>query len=211
MSLGTPSLEEWVPKTRLGWMVKEGRIASIKEIFDSNMVIKEPEIVDYLLPDLKHEVVDVNIVQKQTDAGRLTRFRVMVVVGNFDGYVGIGLGKAKQLRRAIDKAIREAKLNIVPVRRGCGSWECSCHEPHSVPFTVSGRAGSVRIRLIPAPKGTGLVAGDAAKVVLRYAGIQDVWTWTKGETRTTINFVAATYDALRNTYKFVTVYDWARK
>lgn len=211
MSLGTPSLEEWVPKTRLGWMVKEGRIASIKEIFDSNMVIKEPEIVDYLLPDLKHEVVDVNIVQKQTDAGRLTRFRVMVVVGNFDGYVGIGLGKAKQLRRAIDKAIREAKLNIVPVRRGCGSWECSCHEPHSVPFTVMGKAGSVRIRLIPAPKGTGLVAGDAAKVVLRYAGIQDVWTWTKGETRTTINFVAATYDALRNTYKFVTVYDWARK
>lgn len=211
MSLGTPSLEEWVPKTRLGWMVKEGRIASIKEIFDSNMVIKEPEIVDYLLPDLKHEVVDVNIVQKQTDAGRLTRFRVMVVVGNFDGYVGIGLGKAKQLRRAIDKAIREAKLNIAPVRRGCGSWECSCHEPHSVPFTVTGRAGSVRIRLIPAPKGTGLVAGDAAKVVLRYAGIQDVWTWTKGETRTTINFVAAAYDALRNTYKFVTVYDWARK
>ncbi len=211
MSLGTPSLEEWVPKTRLGWMVKEGRIASIKEIFDSNMVIKEPEIVDYLLPDLKHEVVDVNIVQKQTDAGRLTRFRVMVVVGNFDGYVGIGLGKAKQLRRAIDKAIREAKLNIIPVRRGCGSWECSCHEPHSVPFTVTGKAGSVRIKLIPAPKGTGLVAGDAAKVVLRYAGIQDVWTWTKGETRTTINFVAATYDALRNTYKFVTVYDWARK
>ncbi len=211
MSLGTPSLEEWVPKTRLGWMVKEGRIASIKEIFDSNMIIKEPEIVDYLLPDLKHEVVDVNIVQKQTDAGRLTRFRVMVVVGNFDGYVGIGLGKAKQLRRAIDKAIREAKLNIVPVRRGCGSWECSCHEPHSVPFTVTGKAGSVRIRLIPAPKGTGLVAGDAAKVVLRYAGVQDVWTWTKGETRTTINFVAATYDALRNTYKFVTVYDWARK
>ncbi len=211
MSLGTPSLEEWVPKTRLGWMVKEGRIASIKEIFDSNMVIKEPEIVDYLLPDLKHEVVDVNIVQKQTDAGRLTRFRVMVVVGNFDGYVGIGLGKAKQLRRAIDKAIREAKLNIIPVRRGCGSWECSCHEPHSVPFTVTGKAGSVRIRLIPAPKGTGLVAGDAAKVVLRYAGVQDVWTWTKGETRTTINFVAATYDALRNTYKFVTVYDWARK
>ncbi len=211
MSLGTPSLEEWVPKTRLGWMVKEGRIASIKEIFDSNMVIKEPEIVDYLLPDLKHEVVDVNIVQKQTDAGRLTRFRVMVVVGNFDGYVGIGLGKAKQLRRAIDKAIREAKLNIIPVRRGCGSWECSCHEPHSVPFTVTGKAGSVRIKLIPAPKGTGLVAGDAAKVVLRYAGIQDVWTWTKGETRTTINFVAATHDALRNTYKFVTVYDWARK
>ncbi|MCD6323587.1 MAG: 30S ribosomal protein S5 [Desulfurococcales archaeon] len=204
-------LEEWVPKTKLGWMVKEGKISDIKEIFNNNLVIQEPEIVDYLLPNLKHEVVDVNIVQKQTDAGRMTRFRVLVVVGNFDGYVGIGLGKAKQLRQAIDKAIRNAKLNVIPVRRGCGSWACSCNEPHSVPFTVEGKAGSVRVRLIPAPKGTGLVAGDAAKVVLRYAGIKDIWTWSRGETRTTINFVAAVYDALRNTYKFVTVYDWARR
>jgi len=205
------SIEEWVPRTRLGWMVKEGKVASIKEVFDMNLVIQEPEIVDYLLPDLKHEVVDINIVQKQTDAGEVTRFRAMVVVGNFDGYVGIGLGKARQVRQAIEKAIRDAKLNIIPVRRGCGSWACSCSEPHSVPFTVEGKSGSVRVRLIPAPKGTGLVAGDAAKVVLRYAGVRDVWTWTKGETRTTINFVAATYNALRNTYKFVTVYDWGRR
>ena len=211
MAQAITSLEEWVPRTRLGWMVKEGKISSIKEIFDANMVIQEPEIVDYLLPDLKHEVVDVNIVQKQTDAGEMTRFRVLVVVGNFDGYVGIGLGKAKQVRQAIGKAIRNAKLNIIPVRRGCGSWACSCTEPHSVPFTVMGKSGSVRISLIPAPKGTGLVAGDAAKVVLRYAGIRDVWTWSRGETRTTINFVSAVYNALKNTYKFVTVYDWSRR
>ncbi len=211
MSRAITSLEEWVPRTRLGWMVKEGKISSIKEIFDMNLVIQEPEIVDYLLPDLQHEVVDVNIVQKQTDAGEMTRFRVLVVVGNFDGYVGIGLGKARQVRQAISKAIRNAKLNIMPVRRGCGSWACSCTEPHSVPFTVMGKCGSVRIKLIPAPKGTGLVAGDAAKVVLRYAGIKDVWTWSRGETRTTINFVGAVYDALKNTYKFVTVYDWTRR
>ncbi len=211
MSHAITSLEEWVPRTRLGWMVKEGKISSIKEIFDMNLVIQEPEIVDYLLPDLQHEVVDVNIVQKQTDAGEMTRFRVLVVVGNFDGYVGVGLGKARQVRQAISKAIRNAKLNIIPVRRGCGSWACSCTEPHSVPFTVMGKCGSVRIKLIPAPKGTGLVAGDAAKVVLRYAGIKDVWTWSRGETRTTINFVGAVYDALKNTYKFVTVYDWTRR
>ena len=211
MSRTINSLEEWVPRTRLGWMVKEGKISSIKEIFDMNLVIQEPEIVDYLLPDLQHEVVDVNIVQKQTDAGEMTRFRVLVVVGNFDGYVGVGLGKARQVRQAISKAIRNAKLNIIPVRRGCGSWACSCTEPHSVPFTVMGKCGSVRIKLIPAPKGTGLVAGDAAKVVLRYAGIKDVWTWSRGETRTTINFVGAVYDALKNTYKFVTVYDWTRR
>ncbi len=211
MSAQQQVLEEWVPKTRLGWMVKEGKISSLKEIFDNNLVIQEPEIIDYLLPDLKHEVVDVNIVQKQTDAGRMTRFRSLVVVGSFDGYVGIGLGKAKQLRQAINKAIRNAKLNIIPVRRGCGSWACSCNEPHSVPFAVSGKSGSVRVKLIPAPKGTGLVAGDAAKVVLRYAGIKDIWTWSRGETRTTINFVGAVYDALRNTYRFVTVYDWSRR
>jgi len=203
-------LSEWAPKTKLGRMVKEGRISSIKEIFDQNLIIREPEIVDYLLPNLKHEVLDVTIVQKQTDAGEVSKFRVVVVIGNFDGYVGLGVGKAKQIRQAIDKALREAKLNITPVRRGCGSWVCSCTDPHSVPFKVEGKSGSVKIMLVPAPKGTGLVAGDVAKVILRYAGISDVWTWSKGETRTTINFAYATFDALRRTYKFVTPYDWVR-
>lgn len=101
------ALSEWVPKTKLGRMVKEGRILSIKEIFDQNLVIREPEIVDYLLPNLKHEVLDVTIVQKQTDAGEVSKFRVVVVVGNFDGYVGLGIGKARQIRQAIDKAIRK--------------------------------------------------------------------------------------------------------
>jgi small subunit ribosomal protein S5 len=212
MSMPTPkaNLEEWVPRTRIGKMVKEGKITSIDEIFAMNVPILEPEIVDYLLPDLNHEIIDVGIVQKQTDAGELSRFRVVVIVGNENGYVGIGKGKAKQLRFAIEKAIINAKLNIVPVRRGCGSWECMCGTPHSVPFTVSGKSGSVRITLYPAPKGTGLVAGDVAKVVLRMAGIKDVWSKTLGETRTTYNFARATYNALVNTYRFVTPVDWAR-
>lgn len=212
MSMPTPkaNLEEWVPQTRIGKMVKEGKITSIDEIFAMNVPILEPEIVDYLLPDLKHEIIDVGIVQKQTDAGELSRFRVVVIVGNENGYVGIGKGKAKQLRFAIEKAIINAKLNIAPVRRGCGSWECMCGTPHSVPFTVSGKSGSVRITLYPAPKGTGLVAGDVAKVVLRMAGIKDVWSKTLGETRTTYNFARATYNALVNTYRFVTPVDWAR-
>jgi small subunit ribosomal protein S5 len=204
------NLEEWVPRTRIGKMVKEGKITSIDEIFAMNVPILEPEIVDYLLPDLNHEIIDVGIVQKQTDAGELSRFRVVVIVGNENGYVGIGKGKAKQLRFAIEKAIINAKLNIAPVRRGCGSWECMCGTPHSVPFTVSGKSGSVRITLYPAPKGTGLVAGDVAKVVLRMAGIKDVWSKTLGETRTTYNFARATYNALVNTYRSVTPVDWAR-
>lgn len=204
------ALESWVPRTKVGRLVREGKITSLKEIFDRNLPLLEPEIVDYLLPDLVYERIDVNLVQKVTDAGRISRFRVVVVVGNEDGFVGIGSGKARQYLVALQKAIRNAKLNITPVRRGCGSWECACGEPHSVPFVVSGKAGSVRIVLKPAPKGTGLVAGDVAKKVLNMAGIKDVWTQSFGETRTTYNFAMAVLNALKNTYKFVSPFDWTK-
>ncbi len=203
--------QEWIPKTFVGRLVREGKIRSISEIFERNLPILEPEIVDYLVgPELKVETVDVSLVQKMTDAGRINRFRVVVVIGNEDGFVGVGQGKARQVRIAIDKAIRNAKLNLVPVRRGCGSWECLCEFSHSVPFVVRGKSGSVEVVLKPAPRGTGLVVGDAAKVVLRLAGIQDVWSYTRGDTRTTINFVKATYNALRETYRFITPLEWGR-
>lgn len=204
------SLEKWVPRTRVGKMVVEGKITSLKEIFDRNLPLLEPEIVDYLLPDLKYERIDAGIVQKMTDAGRRTKFRVVVVVGDGKGFVGVGSGKAKQYTDALAKAIRNAKLNITPIRRGCGSWECRCGEPHSVPFTVTGKSGSVEIIVKPAPKGTGLVAGDIGKVVLRLAGIRDAWTESFGETRTSLNFAKATLNALKNTYRFVTPVDWLK-
>lgn len=205
------NVEEWIPRTKLGWMVKEGKITSIDQIFAINAVIMEPEIVDILLPNLSQEIIDVVLVQKMTDAGRISRFRAVVAIGNGDGYVGLGIAKARQLRTAIEKAVIDAKLNIVPVRRGCGSWECSCKEPHSVPFRVTGKAGSVEVTLIPAPLGVGLVAGEVAKVILRLAGIRDVWTFSKGESRTTINFAKAVYNALKNTNKFVTPLDWGKR
>jgi small subunit ribosomal protein S5 len=193
---------EWEPKTTVGKLVKEGTINSIHQLYSLNLPILEPEIVDILVPNLKNEVVYVSIVQKQTDAGEQSRFKVAVIVGNEDGLVGVGTAKAKQLRFAIDKAIENAKLNIIPVNRGCGSWECSCNRPHSIPFKVVGKSGSVEITLKPAPRGVGLVAGDPVKVVLRLAGIQDIWSFTNGETRTTLNFIMATYNALKNTNRF---------
>jgi len=196
------SLDAWIPRTSLGRLVKEGRITSIYEIFEQNLAIKEPQIVDFLVPDLKHEIIDVTIVQKQTDAGEMTRFKVLVVIGNEDGLVGLGSGKARQMRFAIEKAIINAKLNVIPVRRGCGSWECSCNRPHSVPFRVQGKEGSVVVELLPAPRGVGLVAGDVAKTVLRLAGIEDVWVRARGETRTTQNFAGAVFNALKQTYAF---------
>jgi small subunit ribosomal protein S5 len=200
----------WVPKTRLGKMVMEGKVTSLAEIFQQGLRVREAGIVDFLLPDLKDEVIDISLVQKQTDAGQRSKFRALVVVGNEDGFVGLGVGKAPRTRNAIEKAIVEAKLNIIPVNRGCGSWECDCGEPHTLPFKVVGRCGSVKIHLMPAPKGLGLVSGETAKVVLRLAGIKDCWSKSFGATKTTVSFAYATFDALRGTAEIMTSMDWAR-
>ncbi|MEM4416382.1 MAG: 30S ribosomal protein S5, partial [Candidatus Caldarchaeum sp.] len=159
-------MSEWVPRTRLGRLVQEGKINSLDQIFQMHGRVLEPEIVDRLLPNLEQEVIDVKLVQRQTDAGEKTRFKALVVVGNRDGYIGIGTGKSTQVVLAIEKAIRNAKLNIVPVVRGCGSWECACGEPHSLLVKSEGKYGSVKVQLLPAPRGLGLVAGESQKVVL---------------------------------------------
>ena len=192
-------MEEWRPKTRLGRLVAEGKITSMAQGLRSGLPLREVEIVDMLLPDLEDEVIDVNMVQRMTDSGRRTKFRVVVVVGNKNGYVGIGQAKDREVGMAIRKAVEKAKLNIIEICRGCGSWECGCGQPHSLPFKVTGKCGSVRVTLKPAPRGVGLAVGDVAKVVLRLAGVNDAWGVSKGETRTTINYAKAVYDALRNT------------
>jgi len=204
-----PSLEKWTPKTRLGRMVLEGQITSIQGIFQEGHKIKEVEIVDMLAPDLRDEVIDINLVQKQTDAGERSRFRAIVVVGNGSGMIGLGLGKAARVRNAIEKGIREAKLNLFPIMRGCASWECHCGEQHSLPFIVKGKCGSVTITLIPGPKGLGLVAGETARSILTLAGVRDCWSKSKGATKTKTSFALATYDALKNTTKIMTPKDWA--
>jgi len=201
-------IEGWKPRTRVGRMVQEGRISSIDEIFMEGLKIREPEIVDILLPNLKEEVININLVQRQTDAGEKSRFKVVVAVGNEDGYVGLGSGKARQVRMAIEKASLNARLNIIPVRRGCGSWECGCGKPHSLPFRVRGKCGGVEVELIPGPRGLGLVAGEVAKIILRLAGIKDCWTRSYGPTRTVPSFAYAVFDALKNTYRMVIPSDW---
>jgi small subunit ribosomal protein S5 len=152
-----------------------------------------------LLPGLEDEVLDINMVQRMTDSGRRVKFRTTVIIGNKDGYIGLGQGKGVQVGGAIKKGIEDAKLNVMKIERGCGSWECGCGQGHTVPFEVMGNAGSVKIVLIPAPRGLGLAAGDTARKVMVMAGIRDVWTRTEGSTRTTLNFAKATYNALVNT------------
>jgi len=124
---------EWKPRTTLGMMVASGKINSMDQVYENGMRIQESEIVKHLLPDIKSQVVHVGIVQKQTDAGEMTRFDALVAVGNEAGWFGMGMGKASQMRIAIDKATTAAYLEVIPVKLGCGSWECRCNQLHSVP------------------------------------------------------------------------------
>jgi small subunit ribosomal protein S5 len=191
----------WKPRTELGIMVAEGKINSMDQIYENGMRIQEFEIVKHLLPDIKTSVIHVGIVQKQTDAGEMTRFSALVAAGNEAGWFGIGMGKASQMRVAIDKATTNSYLNIIPVKLGCGSWECRCNQFHSIPFKVSGKGGSVTIELAPGPRGLGLVAGENIRVLLKLAGIRDAWTKSFGSTSTMTSTSMAIFNALRGTYK----------
>jgi small subunit ribosomal protein S5 len=204
------NLEQWVPKTRLGKMIQEGRVTSIEEVFMGGLQVKEPQIMDSLLPDLQEEVININLVQKQTDAGEKSSFKAIVAVGNRDGFIGLGSGKARQVRNAIEKAAADARLKIVPVRRGCGSWECDCGKPHSIPFQIEGKTGGAKIVIIPGPRGLGLVSSEVSKVILSLAGIKDCWTRSYGSTRTVPSFAYAVFDALKKTYSLITPTDWVK-
>lgn len=204
--------ESWKPKTSLGLKVKSGEINSIEYILDNRLKILEHEIVDALIPNL---IVDLLLVgqskgkfgggqrrvfrqtQKKTEEGNKPRFGTFAVIGNGNGYVGIGYGKSKETVPAREKAIRNAKKNIIKILRGCGSWKCSCKTAHSVPFTVEGKCGSVVLKLMPAPRGTGLCIENECAKLLRIAGIKDVWSQASGQTRTKTNLVYACFDALR--------------
>jgi small subunit ribosomal protein S5 len=133
-------------------------------------------------------------------SGRRFRASAFAVVGNEDGIVGIGKGSSVEPRDAVEKAIKKAKLNIIKIKRGCGSWECGCKEEHSIPYKVEGKCGSVRVILLPAPNGVGLVASDEAKKILRLAGIKDVWMKTFGNTKMRINLITAIFNALKKLY-----------
>ncbi|KAG0743731.1 hypothetical protein G6F57_000916 [Rhizopus arrhizus] len=197
---------EWVPVTKLGRLVKANKIKSIEEIYLFSLPIKEYQIVDYFLPKLTDQVMKIMPVQKQTTAGQRTRFKAFVVIGDENGHVGLGVKCAKEVATAIRGGIILAKLAIIPVRRGY--WGSNLGEPHTVPCKVSGRCGSVMSRLVPAPRGTGIVASPTAKRVLQLAGISDCYTSSRGSTRTLGNFIKATFAAIGNTYGFLTPDLW---
>uniref|UniRef100_A0A6B2FZR4 Small ribosomal subunit protein uS5 n=1 Tax=Myxobolus squamalis TaxID=59785 RepID=A0A6B2FZR4_MYXSQ len=163
---GNSTPEEWTPITKLGRLVKEGHIRTIEDIFLSSLPIKEPEIVDFLLKEnLKEATLRIKPVQKQTHAGQRTRFMAIVALGDSNGHISLGIKVAKEVAGAIRGANIQAKLSIIPVR--FGHWGNRIGKAHTVPCKVTGKCGSVSVRLIPAPRGAGIVAGPVPKKASR--------------------------------------------
>ncbi|MGC9310218.1 MAG: 30S ribosomal protein S5 [Candidatus Aenigmatarchaeota archaeon] len=202
----------WEPKTRLGEMTKAGKI-TIGQIFEGPYVIREPEIVDCLLPGLEENTMLIGGspgkgggIQRRPSrrtvrvhkSGRRTNISMMTIVGHPSGYLGIGVGKASANRAAREKSLNNAKLNIFPVKKGCGSWECGCGEGHSIPFMTKGKCGSVEVKLMPAPRGLGLCASDEMKKIFQAVGIKDIRLKSRGQTHSRTNFIFAIEDALKN-------------
>jgi small subunit ribosomal protein S5 len=206
-------IEDWTPKTKLGKEVKDGKVKDIDEILESNRKILEPKIVDVLI-NLQSDLLAIGQfkgkfgggrrrvwrqTQRKTKEGNVPTFSTMAIVGDGEGHVGIGEGKSKETLPARDKAIRKAKLNILKVARTCSGFDCACKELHTIPFKVTGKAGSVKVTLIPAAQGTGLVVANELKKVLKLAGIKDIYSRTTGRKRTTFNLVKACVNALKKT------------
>lgn len=189
-------MEDWNPKTELGKAVKAGIYKSIDEVLATGKPILEHEIVDYLLPNLKAEILEVRATQRVTDSGRKTSYKVLAVVGDENGHVGYGTGKSIELAIAREKAINNAKRNIIKIKRGCGSWECRCGQEHSIPRKISAKISATYVELLPAPRGLGLAANDNLKIILSLAGVKDIWSSVRGSKSNINSLVAATFKAL---------------
>ncbi len=135
--------------------------------------------------EMKEKVVAINRVVKTTKGGRTFSFSALVVVGNENGVVGQGLGKAKEVQEAITKGIEDAKKNLVkvPIRRG------------TIPHAQAAKSGAAKVLIKPAAEGTGVIAGGSMRAVLESAGLTDVLAKSLGSANPH-NVVKATVNAL---------------
>ena len=144
-------------------------------------------MIDASKLDLKESIVNIRRVAKTVKGGRNMRFSVTIVVGNGEGYVGVGLGKAQEIPEAVRKAIEDAKKNLIYVPT-VGT---------TVPHRSLGIFGAGQVLIMPAMQGTGVIAGSSVRLVLEAAGIKDVRAKSIGSSNTG-NVAYATIEGLRN-------------
>jgi len=146
---------------------------------EKNMDLKNKKLLD-------EKVIDISRVTKVTKGGRNMRFSATMVVGDGKGLVGIGSGKSNEVPEAIKKALQAANKNLVRV---------SLVDNRTVPHEAIGTCGRARVMIKPAPEGTGIVAGGAARAVLELAGVKDIVSKSLGS-NTKANVAKATLEAL---------------
>jgi small subunit ribosomal protein S5 len=146
-------------------------------------IIEEDAIED--VEQFEEATIDISRVSKTVKGGKSMKFRVLMVVGNNNGLVGIGLGKSDQIPNAINKAISSAKRELikVPVKK------------NTIPYDVKGKEGSTTVFLAPAVAGTGIIAGGSVRKILEKVGIKDVVAKIYGS-HNAVNTARATIDAL---------------
>lgn len=136
---------------------------------------------------LREKMIAVNRVTKVVKGGRILGFAALTVVGDGDGRVGMGKGKSKEVPVAVQKAMEEARRNMTKVSLKNGT----------INHTVMGQHGAARVMMMPAPKGTGIIAGGPMRAVFEVMGITDIVAKSHGSTNP-YNMVRATFDALNN-------------
>ena len=214
--------DAWKPKTDLGRQVKEGKIKTLSEILNSGKRILEAEITDFLVHDLQSEVLSVGqskgkfgggkrsiwkSTQKKTSEGNKPKFATLIIVGNKNGFLGMGYGKSKETMPAKEKALRKAKLNIVQIIRARTSQKGSTF---TIPAKVTGKYGSSTMTLMPAPQGTGLCIENECKKVLAMSGITDVYSRATNA-KTKYNSINACFNALKEISKLKIKPDFMKK
>ena len=136
--------------------------------------------------DLREELVTLNRVSKTVKGGRIARFAAVMVVGDENGHVGYGIGKAAEVPEAVRKAVEDAKKNMI---------EVSLNDT-TIPHEVLGEFGAGKVLLKPAPKGTGIIAGKTVRVVMEMAGIKNIRSKCL-RSNNPVNVVKATFEGLK--------------
>ena len=179
---------EKVEETKDATASKEEKAQDGKRRFNKNKKNFQRQPRKEVVKEYEERVVQINRVTKVVKGGKRMKFSALVVIGNGKGKFGFGTGKSGEVPDAIKKAVEKAKRQVVDVKIVKGN---------TIPHEIIGKFGATTVFLRPAPEGTGIIAGGPVRAVIELSGIKNVYSKVHGS-RTKINVIRATYDALVN-------------